>query len=120
LCRRSLRSSWVRQSCARSNLGQYDRLERGRRGAAAAPLDIDLAIKRRALLRVPAKALYERVHAFGRQFLAVLVARSTRNAFVHERAAQIVGACVEASGRALGPELDPGGLDIFDQGMQRQ
>ena len=56
--------------------------------------------------------------SLGRKFLAVLGAGRTRDALVHQGAAE-VGARLEASRRAGRPHLHPGGLDVRDLRMER-
>ena len=55
-----------------------------------------------------------------RKFLTVLGAGGAGDAFIHQRAAEIVGAGIEAGGGAIRPHLDPGCLNVGDQRVQRQ
>ena len=62
----------------------------------------------------------QRLHRLRREFLAVLGAGGARDAFVHQRAAHVVGTGVEAHRRSLRSHLHPGRLDVGDQRVQRQ
>ena len=59
-------------------------------------------------------------HFFGIRFLTVARARRTRDAFIHQGAAEIICARREAGDHALMSHLDPRGLDVRDHGIERQ
>ena len=99
---------------------EYRSLKRPDIAGGRDPLSRRTLVQRRALPGLAADALDQRIERLRLQFLAVNGARSPRDALVHQRAAQIVGAGVQAQLRTFGPHLDPGGLDIGDQWMQRQ
>ena len=47
-------------------------------------------------------------------------AGGTQNAFVHQRAAEIVDAGRQAMAHAFGPELDPGRLNVRNNRIKRK
>ena len=80
----------------------------------------DRPVQRGALLRLPAKRSDDAIHLVRRHFLTVLRAGRARNALVHQRAAEIVGAGLQTSADAFDAELDPRGLDVGHERMQHQ
>ena len=60
----------------------------------------------------------QRLHGFGREFLAVLGAGGAADALVHQRAAEVVGARLQRVLRALRPHLHPARLDVRDMRVQ--
>jgi hypothetical protein len=59
-------------------------------------------------------------HDFRQRFLSVKRARGPRYALVHQRAAEIVGACLQARCDAVAAHLYPRGLNVLHDRMQRQ
>ena len=79
-----------------------------------------LAVAGGALQGHSAAALDQRLHGFRRQFLAVAGARGAGDGFVHQGAAQVVGASLEGDSDARRSHLYPGSLDIGDFRVQGQ
>ena len=94
---------------------QFRRIERHR-----APFLRGRPIQRVALHRHAPDRADQRLHRLGRKLLPVLRAGRARDALVHQRAAEVVGAGVQAQRRAVRPHLHPRRLDVGDQRMQRE
>ena len=98
--------------------GGIERRQSGRAVGSQPALRRNILVERRALPRCAAEGDDQRIHLLGRKLLTVLGARRPRDAFVHQGAAEIVGAGIEAGGCRVRSKLDPGDLDVGDQRMQ--
>ena len=79
-----------------------------------------ILVERRADARGAAEIGDQPLHRVGRQLFAVLGAGGTGDRLVHQGAAQVVGAGVQAIFGALDAHLHPRDLDVRDQRMQRE
>src|SRR5688572_26673878 len=77
-------------------------------------------IERRALCRPPAERRNDAVHCLRRKLLTMGCAGCARNALVHQRAAEVVGAGFEAGLRAADAHLHPRYLNVWDERVQRE
>src|SRR6185369_9575085 len=90
----------------------HDRRQVGRDHRCSSTLFRHLPIERVALHRLAADRADQRFHVVRRKLLAVLGAGGARDALIHQRAAEIVGAGLQADCRAGRPHLYPGSLDV--------
>ena len=92
----------------------------GARPRSRVPVRAGRLVQRGALKRRTPELADQRLHRLRRQLLSVCGTGRAADGFVHQRAAHVVGAAVQARLSPARAELDPGHLDVAEVRMQRQ